>query len=93
MKCILLSADGVETLIGYAIALLLSWAVFYFTVKAAVKTGTAEAISESRLPKTRKAGKVADATPNPAQKKLQAQYDKGQLTFVEYQAQWETLKS
>jgi uncharacterized membrane protein len=76
----------------YIIAGIISWIVFYYVVKAAVRNGIKEAHSDKELPKDiaeRKDGRFA----NSDQLKLQQRYEKGEITFEAYQTEWNKLNT
>lgn len=76
----------------YFIAAIVSWVIFYYVVKAAVKNGIKEARNDNTTTtyiQERKPEKFA----NPAQMKLQQRYDKGEITFEIYQSEWNKLTS
>ena len=65
--------------------------IFYYVVKAAVRNGIKEANSEKGLPSFRDAKPEKSA--NPEQIKLQHRYDKGQITFEDYETEWNKLNT
>lgn len=76
----------------YIIGAIVSWIIFYYVVKAAVKNGIKEARNDNAPPtyiQERKPERLA----NPEQMKLQQRYDKGEITFEIYQSEWNKLSS
>ena len=72
------------TFIFYIIGSIIGLMIFYYVVKTAVKHG----IIEARI----KNENTTYVNPNPMNSellKLQNQYNNGEITFEEYQAEWE----
>jgi len=80
MKFTPLEIDGMTMALMYLIGAAVGWAIFYYTIKAAVKWGTIEAHAELKS--------VVTAL-TPAQSELQKKYDKGEITIEEYKKQWD----
>jgi Tfp pilus assembly pilus retraction ATPase PilT len=68
------------TIFLYLIAALISWIIFYYVVKAAVRNGIREARSDKEV-KTFIGNSTTEKSANTAQTRLQQQYDKGEITF------------
>lgn len=70
----------------------LSWLIFYYVVKAAVKNGIREALARETT-----SGYDDNRNPermtSPRQVKLQQQYDRGEISFEVYQSEWGKLSS
>ena len=80
--------DIFPTYIIYVIGAVISWILFYYVVKLAVKNG----IDEARQNKSLHSGRNHfDSQPTPAQIKLQQQYDNGEVTFDIYKSEWKRL--
>ena len=76
----------------YIIGGIVSWIIFYYVVKAAVKNGIKESRNNNPVStyiKESKPEKIA----NPEQAKLQQRYDKGEITFEVYQSEWNKLNN
>lgn len=80
------------TIFLYIIGALISWVIFYYVVKAAVRNGIREARSDKEVP-TFTRNSTPEKTANTAQMKLQQQYDKGEITFEEFKSQWNKLST
>lgn len=87
----------IEKINGFVVVIIIisfvvSWLLLYYVVKAAVKNG----IKEARFDYTSKVTS-ANNFPNMAltteQEQLQKRYDRGEITFEFYQAEWNRLKS
>lgn len=76
----------------YTIGIIISWIIFYYVVKAAVKNGIREASTEKILPTYFKDSKP-EKPANSEQIKLQQRYDMGEITFEVYQAKWNKLNT
>jgi uncharacterized membrane protein len=76
----------------YFIGVIVTWIIFYYVIKAAVKNGIKEARNENEVPTNFK-----DSMPvkfaSTEQAKLQQRYDKGEITFEVYQTEWNKLRS
>ena len=71
---------------------IISLVIFYHIIKAAVKNGIIEArgnIEATTYSNDSKPERPANAE----QAKLQQRYDKGEITFEEYKAEWNKLAS
>ncbi|HNP24737.1 MAG TPA: DUF6019 family protein [Panacibacter sp.] len=66
---------------------LISWVILYYVVKAAVKNGIRETRSDKEVQTLIRTGS-SERLANPAQLKLQQQYDKGEINFEEFKSQW-----
>ncbi|MDP4264470.1 MAG: hypothetical protein Q8941_18215 [Bacteroidota bacterium] len=89
MRFTLLQIDLTATMfVIYLVGALLGWSIFYYTIKAAVKNGIKEARYETEVSK---AMGRPEKKPTAEQEKLQQLYDKGQITFDEYQTTWAKL--
>lgn len=75
----------------YIFGIIISWIIFYYVVKAAVKNGIKEAHPDKILPLSFKADPEKPA--NSEQIKLQQRYDKGEITFEIYQEEWNKLNT
>ena len=80
-----------NTLLIYLLVALISLVIFYFLIKAAVRNGMIEANAEIKNSsiafKTKPENK-----PTTEQEKLKERYDKGEITFEEYQKQWKVFR-
>jgi uncharacterized membrane protein len=78
--------------IFYLIGLILFWVLLYYVVKAAVRDGMREARSGESFSQDNKIRNYRPEKPaNPEQQKLQGRYDKGEITFEEFQTEWNKL--
>ena len=91
MRITLLEIEPLTKLLIYIIGACISLAIFYYTVKAAVKYGILEA-NETKNGIRNETTTIQESLPNHAQAELQKKYDKGELSFEEYKKQWEKLK-
>ena len=73
------------TLLIYFICAIISWAIFYYTIKAAVKNGITESRFKNEISTL---SSKPEIKPNQEQEKLQSLYDRGQISFEEYQKEW-----
>jgi len=80
------------TIFLYLLGALISWVIFYYVVKAAVKNGIREARSDKEVP-TFIRNNTPERPANAAQMRLQQQYDKGEITFDEFNSQWNKLST
>ena len=80
------------TYIFYIIGIIISWIIFYYVVKAAVKNGIREASSDKIMPTDFRDSKP-EKPANSEQIKLQQRYDKGEITFEIYQSEWNKLNT
>ena len=76
----------------YIIGIIVSWIIFYFVVKAAVKNGIREAGPDKMFP-TYFGSRKPEKPANSEQIKLQKRYDKGEITFDFYQSEWNKLNT
>ncbi|MGN6438489.1 MAG: DUF6019 family protein [Agriterribacter sp.] len=72
-------------LIFYLIGAIVAWIIFYHVVKAAVRNGIREARKDLEAP----VKPVQEKAPNARQLQLKEKYDKGEITFETYKAEWE----
>ncbi|HRO48077.1 hypothetical protein [Agriterribacter sp.] len=79
-----------STIIYYLIGLLIGLLIFYNIVKAAVRNGIREARKDVESPIIPK-GSIPDTKPNERQLELQERYNRGEITFDEYRAGWDSL--
>lgn len=81
--------DSLTILIFIFVGLIV-WIIFYYVAKAAVRNGIKEALAEKE---TRAfAGRsTPDKPSNVAQQRLQQQYEKGEISFEEFQTRWNKL--
>lgn len=71
----------------------LTWAMLYFTIKAAVKNGMIEAHRFNSLPEEiQRAMLNEDSSFTNEQEKLKKRYENGELTLEEYKTEWDRLK-
>lgn len=80
------------TILLYTIGAIISWFIFYYVVKAAVRNGIREARSDKELPAYVRENKP-EKPANAEQIKLQQRYDKGEITFDLYQSEWNKLNT
>ena len=84
-------------IVFYLLAIVIGWILLYFVVKAAVRDGLKEALSENasvdfgRSPLRNIQETIPERPANAAQKNLQKQYDKGEISFDVYQSEWNRL--
>ena len=81
--------DIFPTNITYVIGAVVSWILFYYVVKMAVKNGIQEACQNKA---SHSGHNHSDSQPTPAQIKLQQQYDNGEIPFDIYQSEWNRLQ-
>jgi len=76
----------------YIIGVIIGWIIFYYVVKTAVKNGIKEASNDNQTQSY-----IRDSKPerkvSQEQSKLQQRYDNGEITFEDYQSQWNKLSS
>jgi len=77
------------TLLLYIAGIILGWVILYYLVKAAVRNGIKEASKKEST--TIPTSHDRDFFSNSAQLLLQKRYDKGEITFEEYQTEWNKL--
>jgi uncharacterized membrane protein len=80
------------TIFLYILGAVISWLIFYFVVKAAVRNGIREARADKEA-KTFIGNNTPEKPANSAQIKLQQQYDKGEITFEEFKSQWNKIST
>jgi uncharacterized membrane protein len=80
------------TILLYIIGVIISWFVFYYVVKAAVRNGIRESRSDKEFSLNVRESKPEQPT-NAEQLKLQKRYDKGEITFEAYQSEWNKLST
>ena len=78
------------TCIIYIIGAIIGLMLFYYVVKTAVKDGIIEARIINENTSYVKDSKY-EPTMNSEQLKLQNQYNNGEITFEEYQAEWKKV--
>lgn len=74
----------------YIIGAIIGLMIFYYIIKTAVKDGIIEARIKNEYTSYVKDSKYEPAM-NSEQLKLQNQYNNGEITFEEYQAEWEKV--
>ena len=82
----------IAILLLYIIGIIIIWVIFYYVVKAAVRNGIKEARPDNILPTSYRDNK-SEKPANSEQIKLQQRYDKGEITFEIYQAEWNRLNT
>lgn len=80
------------TILLYIVGVIISWVIFYYVIKAAVRNGIREARADKQIPTFTKDSKPEKMV-NPQQMKLQERYDKGEISFEVYQSEWNKLSS
>ena len=80
------------TIFLYIIGALISWVIFYYVVKAAVRNGIREARADKEA-RTFIGNSTPEKPANAAQERLQKQYDKGEITFEEFKSRWNKLST
>lgn len=80
--------DSSALLLAYAGAAIIGWLIFYYTIKAAVKWGTLDALQDHQASSRPTVNTVIEKPVNENQIKLQEKYNSGQITFEEYQNEW-----
>lgn len=84
--------DPMTLLMAYAIGVLIGFYIFYLIIKWAVKDGMIEASRQIELSKNQTGTvRTIEKPANTEQEKLQRRYDKGEITFDEYQKEWAKL--
>jgi hypothetical protein len=78
----------------YFIGAIISWVIFYYTIKEAVKNGilAAKQQPQSEFSKSQIEFSKSQSEFSKSQIELQSKYEKGQITFDEFQKEWERLK-
>ena len=77
----------------YVLCSIISLIIFYHIIKAAVKNGIIEARSSEEVAGYNNKTSNPERPANTEQAKLQLRYDKGEITFEEYKAEWNKLSS
>lgn len=80
------------TIFLYIVGAIVSWVIFYFVVKGAVRNGIKEARADNQGQTIIKKS-TPERPENQSQVKLQQQYDNGEITFEEFQTEWNKLRS
>jgi len=80
------------TYLLYIVGIIVSWIIFYYVVKSAVRNGIREANPDKTLPTFFRDSKP-EKPANSEQIKLQKRYDKGEITFEIYQKEWNKLNT
>jgi len=79
-----------DSIFIYLISAILSLIIFYHIIKAAVKNGMIEA--QARMKQTSASVNYrVEKKPTSAQERLQARYNKGEMTFEQFKTEWEQL--
>ena len=86
------TAIGWDIIGLYLVCCIISLVIFYHIIKAAVKNGIIEARSHKEVA-TYSNDSKPERPANTEQAKLQQRYDKGEITFEEYKAEWNKLGS
>ena len=81
---------AIYTILLYVMGAAVSWFIFYYVVKAAVRNGIREANLDNEA-KTLVSTRKPEKPGNPEQLKLQQRYEKGEITLEEYQNEWNRL--
>ncbi|HEY5370502.1 MAG TPA: hypothetical protein VIJ75_16075 [Hanamia sp.] len=79
-----------QTIFLYVIGAIISWVIFYYVVKVAVRNGIRESRTEKNIDSNYKDIKP-EIKATPEQIKLQQRYDKSEITFEVYQKEWSKL--
>ena len=80
------------TILIYIIGAIISWIIFYYVIKAAVRNGIIEARSDKNI-KNFTANTTPEKPVNTEQMRLQQRYDKGEIQFEEFKSQWNKLNT
>jgi uncharacterized membrane protein len=80
------------TILLYIIGVIISWFIFYYVTKAAVRNGIREARADKEAP-TYVRESIPERPASAEQVKLQQRYDKGEITFEVYQSEWNKLSN
>jgi len=75
----------------WIVGVILGWVILYYVIKTAVKNGILEARNSSASQASHRTASPELPT-NPEQVRLQQRYDRGEITFDEYQAEWKRLR-
>ena len=86
------TAIGWDIIGLYVVCSIISLVIFYHIIKAAVKNGIIEARGNKEVT-TYSNDSKPERPANAEQTKLQQRYDKGEITFEEYKAEWNKLSS
>ena len=76
----------------YLVCSIISLVILYHIIKAAVRNGIIEARTNKDI-LINGNGSKTERQANAEQSKLQRRYDKGEITFEEYKAEWNRLAS
>lgn len=74
----------------YVLSVVLSFVIFYYLVKAAVRNGIREAREDNKGELTSRES-YKEMPANPQQQELQSRYDNGEISFEEYQSEWQRV--
>ncbi|MBL7770024.1 MAG: hypothetical protein JNK20_13665 [Flavipsychrobacter sp.] len=80
------------TIIFYSLIVLICWIIFYYVVKASVRNGIREALSENDASNIIE-NISSDKPANFEQTRLQQQYNNGEISFEEFKSKWDKLIS
>lgn len=80
------------TILFYVIGIIISWIIFYYVVKAAVRNGIKEALPNKEV-KSFNREPIHEIPMNDEQAKLQQRYDRGEITFEVFKSEWNKLSS
>ena len=78
------------TILLYVLGIAISWIIFYYVVKAAVRNGIRESHLDNEKTRFVKQDPV-ERVANAEQLKLQQRYEQGKMTLEEYRAEWNKL--
>ena len=84
------------TIILYIIGVVIGWVILYYVVKAAVRNGVTEALdsrSDNKNAPLYMVRREPERPASPAQLQLQQRYEKGEISFEVYQAEWNKLNA
>ncbi|MFZ6025111.1 MAG: hypothetical protein ACOYVG_11745 [Bacteroidota bacterium] len=82
------------TVLIYIVGVVISWVIFYYVVKAAIRNGIKEAkIDEGNIKLNTNNYKTSTPTlqANKEQIKLQEKYERGEISLDVYQSEWNKL--
>jgi uncharacterized membrane protein len=77
----------------YFISAIVGMVILYYVIKAAVKAAIIETRSTEYISKTQYFPTTQEKPANAEQIRLQQRYDKGEITFEFYQAEWNRLNT
>lgn len=80
------------TILIYIFGAIVGWIIFYYITKAAVRNGIKEVFAGKETINFA-AGSTREKPANDVQRRLQQQYDKGEISFEEFKSQWNQLGS